>query len=179
MRQRQTPKKEDILTRRKIAAIPYIHGITEKIKKVTGRQNIRVSSAPNKEYSMCERVNQPENQTRMCNTFHRTRYARNQTGVVYYIRLLWGKCYIGQTGRCINDTISERAAYVKVRAERHLPGHFKTFKCGAAFSNFTILMTNNNHFAREMLEALSIDTKQKRVFAVCHLHITRMMNFSG
>ena len=145
-------------TRCKIAVVPYIHGLTHRLKKIASRQDVQVvCSAPNKAYSMCRRVNKGRDQLRVCNTAHRTQYAPCETGVVYKIPLSCGKFYIGQTGRCINDRAREHAASVKGTSAGHLSAHCRTCGCKAGLTSITVLHRNNNTFAREMLEALAIE----------------------
>lgn len=79
------------------------------------------------------------------------------TGVVYNIPLSCGKCYIGQTGRCINDRAREHATSLTGTSAGHLAAHCRTCHCSAAFKDITIIATNNNPHAREMLEALAIE----------------------
>lgn len=151
-------KKVNEETRRKIAVLPYVHGITHKLKKIAARNEIQVvCSAPNKAYSMCRRVNNRTGKEKTCDIAHRTQYVPCMTGVVYNIPLSCGKCYIGQTGRCINDRAREHAASLKGTSAGHLAAHCRTCHCSAAFKDITILASNNNTHAREMLEALAIE----------------------
>ena len=124
----------------------------------TARQDVEVvCSAPNKVISMCRRVNGACNNQTSCNTAHRTKYTACQTGVVYQIPLTCGRCYIGQTGRCINDRAREHAASVKGAAAGHLSAHCRTCGCSPSFNNISIRTRHKNAFAREILEAMAIE----------------------
>lgn len=147
--------------KQKIAILPYIHGITHKLKKIAARQDIKVvCSAPNKAYSMCRKVNQDTNHMKTCNIAHRTRYAPCEKGVVYHIPLSCGKCYIGQTGRCLNDRTREHAASLKGTNAGHLPAHCRNCACSAEFNSVTIIAKHKNQYAREMLETLAIEENE-------------------
>lgn len=61
-------------------------------------------------------ANRNTHQKKTCNISHRTQCTPCETGVVYNISLSCGKCYMGQTGRCINDTTREHAASLKGKA---------------------------------------------------------------
>ncbi|MDD9361340.1 MAG: hypothetical protein PV344_00160 [Anaplasma sp.] len=153
--------------KQKIAVVPYIHGITHKLKKIAARQDITVvCSAPNKAYSMCRKVNQDTNHIKTCNISHRTRYAPCEAGVVYHIPLSCGMCYIGQTGRCINDRTREHAASLKGTTAGHLPAHCRTCECSAEFNSVTIIAKHRNQYAREMLEAMAIEDKEAACVSV-------------
>ena len=153
-----TGERQKTKATEKIAVVPYIHGITHKLKKIAARQDVKVvCSAPNKAYSMCRKVNQDTNHIKICNISHRTQYAPCETGVVYHIPLSCGKCYIGQTGRCINDRTREHAASLRGTTAGHLPAHCRTCECSAEFSSVTILAKNTNPYAREMLETMAIE----------------------
>lgn len=140
--------------------IPYIHGVTHKLKKIANRQNVQViCSAPNKAYSMCRKINQvPINTKEKCNTRHRTQYAPCEKEVIYHIPLTCGRFYIGQTGRCINDRAREHAANLRnLAGPGHLAAHCRTCLCTAELDNLHIMGHHRNRVAREVLEALAID----------------------
>lgn len=168
-----TDGRESTKTQKQISVIPYIHGITHKLKKIAARQGIKVvCSAPNKAYSMCRKVNRHTNEKKMCNISHRTQYAPCETGVVYNIPLSCGKCYIGQTGRCINDRTREHAASLKGTTAGHLPAHCRSCKCSAAFSSLTILGKHKNPYAREMLETMAIEENEETCVSVPSIKLT-------
>lgn len=164
LRRRSTHPEETTKAKekQKIAVLPYVHGITHKLKKIAARQDIRVvCSAPNKAYSMCRKVNEDTNQKKqICNVSHKTQYAPCETGVVYHIPLSCGKCYIGQTGRCVNERMREHAASVKGTTAGHLPAHCRSCRCSAELNNITIIARNKNTYAREMIETMAIEGNQ-------------------
>ena len=163
-----------------IVVVPYLHGITHRLKKIAGRQGVQVvCSAPNKAYSMCGRVyeNQRSNQA-ACNIAHKTKYALCQKEVVYNIPLTCGKCYIGQTGRCINDRTREHATSLRnLTAAGHLAAHCRACQCEAQLRNVNIVGQHKNQLAREMLEALAIEEKGEQCVSApsVALHNTEKM----
>lgn len=145
-------------SRANFAVVPYIHGVTHRLKKIAARQNVRVvCSAPNRGNSMCRQVNRATNRQPTCNTAHRNKYTMCQTGVVYKIPMSCGSCYIGQTGRCVNDRVREHAASVQGTGAGHLAAHCRTCGCRPQFSSVSIMNRHRNAFAREILEALAIE----------------------
>ena len=143
---------------------PYIHGVTHRLKKIAGRKGVQViCSAPNKAYSMCRKVNREgNNEETGCDTSHKTRHTECTKEVVYQIPLSCGKCYIGQTGRCINDRTREHAASVKaITAAGHLAAHCRVCTCAPKLNNIDILARHRTKVAREILEAVAIDAKEE------------------
>ncbi|CAN7981531.1 unnamed protein product [Ixodes pacificus] len=113
---------------------------------------------------MCRKVNSEadDNERNTCGTAHRTQYAPCESAVVYNIPLSCGKCYIGQTGRCVNDRTREHAASVRtIAAGGHLPAHCRECQCAPFFSKITIMARHKKQIAREILESLAIEEKKE------------------
>lgn len=53
-----------------IAVVPYIHGISHRLRKIAGKQGVQVvCSAPNMADSLCQNVNQEaSNEGEVCDT---------------------------------------------------------------------------------------------------------------
>ena len=112
---------------------------------------------------MCRKVNSRavNNERNKCGTAHRTPYSRCEKEVIYSIPLSCGKCYIGQTGRCINDRTREHAASVKaLTAAGHLPAHCRVCQCTPDFHHINIVARHRTQLGREILEAMAIDAKK-------------------
>uniref|UniRef100_A0A4D5RD20 Putative tick transposon n=1 Tax=Ixodes scapularis TaxID=6945 RepID=A0A4D5RD20_IXOSC len=93
-----------------------------------------------------------------CKVSHETKHTECEREVVYRVPLSCGRCYIGQTGRCIGDQTREHAASVKATtAAGDLPAHCHVCRCVPEFSGLTILARGRRGFARGVLEALAVD----------------------
>lgn len=112
MSSRSKDKTEANKTQNNIVVIPYIHGITHKLKK-------DCKTPKHRRGMLCRPVNNREKKLKKaCNIAHRTRYAKCETAVVYRIPLSCGKCYIGQTGWCINDRAKRTCSGSEVHISR-------------------------------------------------------------
>ncbi|CAN8008485.1 unnamed protein product [Ixodes pacificus] len=166
---RRKPRETAQPTKKKLpkplVVLPYVHGVRHRLKKIAGRHGIQVVfSAPNKAYAMCRKVNSEadNNERNTCGTAHRTQYAPCESAVVYNIPLSCGKCYIGQTGRCVNDRTREHAASVRtIAAGGHLPAHCRECQCAPFFSKIAIMARHKKQIAREILESLAIEEKKE------------------
>lgn len=116
------------------AVVPYIHQLSNRLKKVAGKCGVPVVfSAPHKLAKTCHKVNN-ETKRPECLKKHATRFVSCNTGVVYRIPLDCRKCYIGQTGRCLNDRLREhRSAVLAVMGGGHLADHCRRRKCTPEF----------------------------------------------
>ncbi|XP_049269018.1 uncharacterized protein LOC125757457 [Rhipicephalus sanguineus] len=111
-------------TRPKTAVIPYIHGVSHRIKKNAGRVGVRVVfSAQNKLGAMCRQVNSREHRTPTCTKKHVTSFVECQRNVVYEIPLTCGLVYVGQTGRCLNERLREHKGTLKSGTGSNLALH--------------------------------------------------------
>ncbi|CAN8004673.1 unnamed protein product, partial [Ixodes hexagonus] len=128
-----------------------------------GRQ-LGTSSGTAASDSNSERADQVQiNTKKQCNTKHRTQYAPCENEVIYNIPLTCGRCYIGQTGRCINDRAREHAANLRnLAGPGHLAAHCRTCLCEAELEHVRILGHHKNQVAREVLEALAIDEEDEK-----------------
>lgn len=73
-----------------IVQAPNLHGITHRLKKIAGRQVVQaVCSAPNKTYSMCGKINKPQNtHENQRDLAHHTTYALCQKEVIHKIPII-------------------------------------------------------------------------------------------
>ncbi|XP_077541275.1 uncharacterized protein LOC144153518 [Haemaphysalis longicornis] len=122
----QPEKKE----KEKLAVIPYIHRVSHNVKRVAKKAGVKVVfSAPNKLSVLCKRVNAEGNKKPSCTKNHARKFVKCCVNVVYEIPFSpCGRCYVGQTGRCINDRLREHAntALMKSLLDKYLPVHPKT-----------------------------------------------------
>lgn len=109
-------------------SVPYMHNLSHRLKKVAGKCGVRVVfSAPRKMSRMCRRVNSTEG-VQTCGTRHATQFVNCSVGVVYLIPLSCGKCYIGQTGQCLNERLRKhRTTVAALMAAGNLAAHCR--KC--------------------------------------------------
>lgn len=86
--------------------------------------------------------------------------------VVYEIPLSCGKCYIGQTGRCINDRLREHSGNVENGSGGWLAHHCSTCDhkphCEPLFDKCIIIGKNRDRLTREIMEADKIDRLQSQ-----------------
>lgn len=141
--------------------IPYIHKISHSLKKVGSRYNIPVVfSAPLRLKQVCSRieVRAEGHPKRECRKKHAKPFVRCCEGVVYKIPLSCNKCYVGQTGRCLNDRLREHNYSLSATVGGHLSLHCNVCKCKPSFPDTAVLGRNKDSLAREVLEAFHIVT---------------------
>ncbi|XP_077560826.1 uncharacterized protein LOC144175660 [Haemaphysalis longicornis] len=140
--------------------VPYVHNLSHRLKKVTGRCGTQVVfSAPGKLARMCKAVNN-ESGKAACTTKHATRFMEC---VVYRIPLDCGRCYVGQTGRCINDRLREhRAAVNSLVGGGHLADHCRRCTCTPDFHNTRVLRSFRTQLQRKIFKAFCIFKGKKR-----------------
>lgn len=154
----QNPAKErQEIDRKKLTVIPYVHGVSHRLKKAAARAGVTaVFSAPNKLSGLCARVNGEGTGTKVCLKNHAQRFVECSSGVVYDIPLSCGKSYTGQTGRCLNDRLREHANTVKNKTGSNLALHCAECadrKCTPLFEQTRVLKKYKGKSAREIYEA--------------------------
>lgn len=137
--------------------VPYMHRVSHRLKKAALKCGVSVVfTAPRKLSGMCRMVNATEG-ARACGKKHVTRFVECSVAVVYMIPLSCGKCYIGQTGRCLNDRLREhRASVSAVAAAGHLADHCRRCACKAQFHCARVLRRLRGQSDREIYEAFCI-----------------------
>lgn len=149
--------------RPKISVIPYVHGLSHRLKKVAQNFEVKVVfSAKNKISSVCPSVKRKfegKNEVmKVCTIAHKRPFVDCTKNVVYQIPL--DKCervlYIGQTGRCLNIRLMEHASSLKGRPFTHLATHCKECGCTPLFDKTVVLFTHHNQTSREIVEAFHI-----------------------
>lgn len=141
----------------KTAVMPYIHGVSHRLKKVVGRAGVRlVFSAPNKLSKMCARVNDGSPSRRDCDINHVRPFTKCRAGVVYSFPLDCDRQYVGQTGRCLNVRLMEHASNVKAKSGGWLHSHVSSCKCTPIFDQCKVIKHYRDQRTRELLEAYTI-----------------------
>lgn len=144
----------------KTAVIPYLHRVSHCLKKVAQKAGIRVVfSAKNKFSGMCNKVNREDRGPRVCDKKHAKKFVECCHNAVYEIPLSCGRCYIGQTGRCVNDRLREHRNLMRGSVGSHLAAHSSVCGCHAMFDQCKILRRYSDQRAREIYEAFCIDKK--------------------
>lgn len=143
--------------KKNLVIMPYIHGISHRLKKVAARNDVRlVCSAPCKLSKLCMKVSQHSSRKSTCSTKHVAKHRTCDTCVVYSIPLKCGRYYIGQTGRCVNDRMREHANLIPTGTGGNLPLHCKECGCNPIFSEVSILGKAKTQQERELIEAYQI-----------------------
>lgn len=96
-----------LLTRRILPSSLNVHGFSHKLINIARNSNIKlVFPVPNTLGSLCRKT-RPEGITNtVCEKKrHKNKFIECATSVVYCIPLTCGKNYIGQTGKCVNDSL--------------------------------------------------------------------------
>lgn len=145
--------------KKKVAVVPYIHGLSHGLKKIANRVNVRVAlSAPHKLVNIAKATTKTGVNNLGCHTNHRVPYVPCTERVVYHIPLTCGSSYVGQTGRCLNDRLREHNNNVRNGKEGFLALHCKdcTRKCKPQLDKCTVIGRSGNETTREIIEALEI-----------------------
>lgn len=155
-------QKKDENTKRNVAVIPYVHKFSHCLKKVGARYGVQVVfSAPNRLGKICAAVhNKLERSSTSrkgdCITKHQNQFVPCASGVVYSIPVTCGRCYIGQTGRCLNTRLREHKNNLSNNYGSHLAAHCKGCKCTPLFHKTTVIFRHRDDAAREVMEAFFI-----------------------
>ncbi|XP_072145380.1 uncharacterized protein [Dermacentor andersoni] len=123
----------------KCTAIPYVHQLSHRLRKVGEKCGVDVMfTAPEKLVRMCKAVN--EKKKPVCAIKHACMFVPCIVGVVYRIPLSCGRCYVGQTGRCLNERLREHRTLVdSLAGGGHLAMHCKRCGCVPAFDTCVFL----------------------------------------
>lgn len=158
-------KEERSQESKKISVIPYVHGLSHKIKKVAAEYGVKVVfSAKNKVGGVCSAVNnlyeeRPNDIGTKCSKREDHRVVECKRNVVYKIPFNCGHCYVGQTGRCLNVRLKEHLNNLKGRPETHLAMHCarcSSRSCNPLFDRTEVMYVNPNQKTREIVEAWHI-----------------------
>lgn len=141
--------------------IPYLHAFSHRMKKVGHRFGVNVVfSSRNKLGRVCAMVDRKaegkEKKWYVCEVKHRETFVECGIGAVYLIPLSCGRCYIGQTGRCLNNRLMDHRASLKAHPSSNLCLHCRDCKCSPLFHETRVLSRHRDRTAREVAEAFYI-----------------------
>lgn len=144
--------------RKKVAVVPYIHGLSHGLKKIANRVDVKVAlSAPHKLVKFAKETTKTGANNRGCHVKHRTQYVPCVDRVVYRIPLTkCGSVYVGQSGRCLNDRLREHDNNVKKGNDGFLAMHCKACGCKPQFEMCEVIGRSSNRTTREIIEAHEI-----------------------
>lgn len=111
-----------------------------------------------------------------CDIKHREKLVECGKGVVYYILLSCGKCYIGQTGRCLNNGLLDHKASLRGPPCSNLSLHCRECSCAPLLSDARVLSRLKENVAREIEEAFLINRSSETCVArpFIMLHATEL-----
>lgn len=147
--------------RSKVSVIPYVHGLSHRLKKVAENYDMKVAfSAKNKIGSVCSRVQEKfegkDRDHKVCTVKHKPPFVACTKNGVYKIPLQCGHVYVGQTGRCLNIRLREHDSSLKGRPCTHLAVHCKECGCAPIFEQTVVLFSHPKQTSREIAEAYFI-----------------------
>lgn len=168
---KKTPACQGLADTRKVAVIPYIHGLSHRLKKIGQRANVKVVfSAPTKLQCLCRLTRPASSEKQGCKTKHKNRFVKCADEVVYRLPLTCGKNYVGQSGRCVNERLKEHHYNVKEKRGGFLDAHCRhctnsgtsasnnvQTTCMPIFQECSIVNTSRGQLTREIIEAELID----------------------
>lgn len=106
---------------------------------------------------MCRKVNQTTTEKKTCNMNHETQYAPcAKTGLYIILPYPAGNSILARRASAL---MTKHAASVKTTAAGNLSAHCQAWKCRLVLKKISVLARNKNLYAREMLEALTIEEK--------------------
>lgn len=143
-------------------SIPYVHGVSHRLKKVGNRFGCSVVfSAADKLGRVCAAVGKKllgqSKRDHGCDIKHRDKLVDCGRGVVYHIPLSCGKCYVGQTGRCVNNRLLDHKASLRGTPCSNLSLHCRECGCAPLLSEAKVLSRLKEKVAREIEEAFFIN----------------------
>lgn len=142
--------------------IVFIQQISHRLKKIGKRVGVRVMfSAPFKLISLTKSTNPLKTKSSTdCRVQHRNRYATCSREVVYGTPLSCGACYVGTTGRCLNNRLREHANNVKNGKDGFLAQHCTECKCVPLFEETATLYKHRYVGTRVIVEAAQMAREQ-------------------
>lgn len=153
------------LNQRPSVIIPYFHGFSHRLKKVAARHDVDVVfSAKNKLSAICpalqKRLGTKERaKSNRCKVKHGLQFVPCKQGAVYHIPFACGRCYVGQSGRCLNVRLREHHSSLKGTAYSHLAMHCRDCGCEPGLSDTSVIFRHDNKLTREIVEAYLIKEK--------------------
>jgi predicted GIY-YIG superfamily endonuclease len=98
--------------------IPFFHGISNRLKKFAAKYNIRlVFSFPHKLSKVASSSGRVREKCSAAASLHQD-FVKCETGCVYIIPLTCGKMYAGQTGKCVNERLTQHARSLSAKESK-------------------------------------------------------------
>jgi hypothetical protein len=152
-------EKSEFENEQATCVIQYYHDWAHRIKKLAGQFDVRVIfKYGNKLGRLAAITNKPN--IKPCGKTGHSQETDCVSNLVYQIPLECGKCYVGQSGLCINCRIYQHKQTLKPDFSGYstLAKHMsKCANCKPIFKNTSILERSGNQKNREILEAFHID----------------------
>uniref|UniRef100_A0A224Z9D3 Tick transposon n=1 Tax=Rhipicephalus zambeziensis TaxID=60191 RepID=A0A224Z9D3_9ACAR len=169
---RSSPNERDSPTQeKKVAVVPYIHTVSHNLKRIARRSGVDiVFSAPVRLQGFCRRVN-AEKENIVCSTNHGEKFVDCVKDVIYSIPLSCARVYIGQTGRCVNQSLREHKYVTKIFSG-HLAIHCQKCGCIPMFDKMSILNRAKDRLIREVIEACEIEKKNDKCVSMPSLSLS-------
>lgn len=141
------------------AVIPYIDKMSHKSKKVALRENVRVVfSVPHKLKSLALKTNSSRTEKTECGVKHKHKFIECKVFVIYRIPLFCGKCYVGQTSRCVNVWLREHDNKTeKLPPDGFLSFHTQSYGCRPKINRTIISGCHKDKITRLIVEAEGVD----------------------
>jgi hypothetical protein len=162
---------------RKVATAEFFHGISSRVAKSIKKYDIDlVSKYPKKLRSIVTSLGREKKDCQKAESTH-TEFVECGQGMVYSIPLSCGNNYIGQSGRCINQRLTEHQRDINGSAKvegKLLKAHVEECGCNIQFQNTKNLRWNNDWISREIEEAYQIQIPSNRAISDPSIKLTKM-----
>jgi hypothetical protein len=100
------------------ATVPYIHNVSHQLKKLAGKNNVRIRFSVPRKLAQLTPFTSSSSRV-VCGIAHQARgkFIECHKNCVYAIPLSCGKQYVGQTSRCVNERLQQHNRNVKNRRQ--------------------------------------------------------------
>lgn len=148
-------KEREDTSRRRMAVIPYFHGISHYLKACAKQFGVETVFSSDFRLS---RLTPFETEVHECRKGHREKSIACKNSVVYEIPMACGFAYVGQTSRCVNDRLTEHKRNVRINATNsEIAKHINECNnCTALWSETEIIHKEVNDSKRLVRETIRI-----------------------
>jgi hypothetical protein len=158
----------------KTASGTFFHGITNRLKKHSRKFGLRVVGRyPKKLRTLASSLGRPKKVCQKAASTH-TKFVNCGEGMVYKIPLSCQAAYIGQSGRCINQRLTEHCKDLEGNTTegKHLKAHIDECKCTPNFKGTTNIKWLSNWTSREIEEAYQIKRHSETIISEPSIKLT-------
>ena len=161
--------ESDEKKRVRYAVMPYIHGVSNRLSKIAGKQDVKIATSYRHQLkSLPRRISFAREESKLdCRAKHVgiDSFRCETSGVVYELGLDCGAKYIGETGRCPNIRLLEHLDHKKNKDYSTLRDHINDCGCSIDVSACRIMATQlRNMYSRRIIESITMVTGGKRRF---------------